>query len=340
MENQLLNIRRLYSRKIAMSALAVVVLVATSCASSTGSETSEEVTSDVISMNLAVDGFTIGTPVWVALENGYFIEEGLEVSPILFQTGFEAVQALPAGQVDVAWAFDFATVSSSSDKLAVLGTIASPATGFHKLTFGSGYSSPEDLKGKKMGVIEGTAQSYVSTLWVQSNGLEGSVELVPLPGAFELVAALKTGEIQASYLFGAAVAEVTEGSGLTIVGDDSSVLALQGIYALSTAEYASANTEAISRMLRAIDKAGKAIIADPNKAAQVTATAVSGNAEALLPSIKNFNPRIGFPTALRDQLAEIEKFLKTAGKIPDTTDVVATFNLDALRLVAPDSIGF
>lgn len=323
-----------------MSALAVVGLVATSCGSSTGSETSEEVTSEVIAMNIAVDGFTLGAPVWVALENGYFAEEGLEVTPVSFQTGFEAVQALPAGEVDIAWALDFATVSSSSDKLAVLSVVSSPAPGFHKMTFGKGISSPADLEGKKIGVIEGTAQSYVSTLWTRANGLEGSVELVPLPGAFELVAALKTGEIQASFLFGAAVAEVTEDSGLTIIGDDSSVLKLQGVYALSTAEYANANTEAISRMLRAIQKANEAIVADPDTAAQVTATAVSGNAEALLPSIKKSNPGIGFPAALRDQLVEIEQFLKTAGKIPGTTDVVATINLDALRLVAPDSIEF
>lgn len=328
-----------------MSAVAVVGLVATSCGSSSDSDTSETVTSetvmsDVIAMNIAVDGFTLGAPVWVALENGYFTEEGLEVTPISFQTGFEAVQALPAGQVDVAWALDFATVSSSSDKLAVLSVVSSPAPGFHKMTFGSGISAPADLKGKKIGVIEGTAQSYVSTLWVQANGLEGSVELVPLPGAFELVAALKIGEIQASFLFGAAVAEVTADSGLTIYGDDSSVLKLQGVYALATAEYASANTEALSRLLRAIQKANEAIAADPETAAQVTATAVSGDAGALLPSIKRSNPGIGFSTALRDQLVEIEQFLKRAGKIPDTTDVIATLNLDALRAVAPDTIEF
>ncbi|MHB1089590.1 MAG: ABC transporter substrate-binding protein [Ilumatobacteraceae bacterium] len=334
-----------YSRKMAMSALAVVGFVTASCGSSSDSDASETVTSetvmsDVIAMNIAVDGFTLGTPVWVALENGYFAEEGLEVTPVSFESGFEAVQSLSAGQVDVAWALDFATVSSSSGKLAVLSVIASPATGFHKMTFGSGISSPADLEGKKIGVVEGTSQSYVTTLWVQANGLEGSVELVPLPQGFEIVTALKTGEIQAAFLWGTAAAEVTEDSGLTIVGDDSSLLKVQGIYALSTAEFASANTEAISRMLRAIQKANEAIAADPDAAAQLTATAVSGNPEALLPSIKNSNPGIGFSTALRDQLVAIEQFLKSAGKIPDTTDVIATLNLDALRLVAPDSVEF
>lgn len=293
-----------------------------------------------LSIRLAVDGFTGATQVWVALENGYFDDEALDVETVPFQTGFEALQSLPAGEVDVAWALDFAAVSSSSPNLAILASVMSPKPGFHKMTFAEGIGAPADLAGGKLGIIEGTAQSYVSSLWLEQNGLIDQVELVPLPGPFELVAALKTGEIQGSFLFGASVAEATPESGLTVYGDDSEVLEVQGFYMITTADYAAQNTEAIARLMRVLERASADIIADPEAAADITAAAVSGDAAALLPSIQTMQPGIGFSTAQRDQLSAIEQFLKDGGRIPADTDVAATLQLDVLRDVAPDSVEF
>lgn len=293
-----------------------------------------------LSIRLAVDGFTGATQVWVALEKGYFDDEALDVETVPFQTGFEALQSLPAGEVDAAWALDFAAVSSSSPNLAILGSVMSPEPGFHRMTFADGVAAPADLAGGKLGVIEGTAQSYVSSLWLEANGLTDQVELVPLPGPFELVAALKTGEIQGSFLFGASVAEATPESGLTVYGDDSEVLEVQGFYMITTAEYAAENAETIARLMRVLERASADIIADPEAAAEITATAVGGDAAALLPSIQTMQPGLGFSTAQRDQLSAIEQFLKDAGRIPADTDVLATLQLDVLRDVAPDSVEF
>lgn len=293
-----------------------------------------------LSIRLAVDGFTGATQVWVALANGYFDDEALEVETVPFQTGFEALQSLPAGEVDAAWALDFAAVSSSSPNLAIHASVMSPMPGFHKMTFAEGITAPADLAGGKLGIIEGTAQSYVSSLWLEQNGLSEQVELIPLPGPFELVVALKTGEIQGSFLFGASVAEVTPESGLTVYGDDSEVLEVQGFYMITTSDYASENTEAIARLLRVLELASADIIADPDDAAELTAAAVGGNAAALLPSIQTMQPGIGFTTAQRDQLVSIEQFLKAGGRIPAETDVVATLQLDTLREVAPDRVEF
>lgn len=306
----------------------------------TNPEEATDTAAEVITVNMAVDSFTLGTPVWVGIEKGYFAEEGLEVNPITFQTGFESIQALPAGEVDFGWALDFAAVSSSSERLSIVGSVASPAPGFHKMVFNETISAPEDLAGQKIGVLEGTGQAWVSQLWLDDLGLAGQVELIPLPGAFELVAALKTNEIQASFLFGAAMQEVTEESGLTVFGDDSAVLDVQGIYMITRSDYLAENAEAVRRVISALVKITDDIAADPEGAAEITAAAVNGDAAALLPSISTGSPKMGFSSAKLNVLAEIETFLKNAGRIPAETDVVSTIKIDILREVAPENVDY
>ena len=46
---------------------------------------------------LAVDG-----QFWIAMEKGYFKDEGLEMKPIVFTSGVPLMQALSGGSVDVA----------------------------------------------------------------------------------------------------------------------------------------------------------------------------------------------------------------------------------------------
>lgn len=304
------------------------------------SEATASTPEEILSVKIAVDGFTLGAPVWVGIEKGYFEAEGLDVTPVSFQTGFESIQALPAGEVDIAWGLDFAAVSSSSDRLAIVGSVGSPKPGFHKMVFNDSVANPEDLAGKKIGVIEGTAQAYVSQLWVDEFGLSGQTELVPLPGAFELVAALKTNDIQGAFLFGASMQEVTDGSGLTVFGDDSAVVNLQGIYMITTADYVAENQEALRRVISALVKITEDIAADPEGAAEITAVAVNGDPAALLPSIQNGGPFMGFSSEKQEILSAIQDFLKSAGKIPAETDVLATLQLDILREVAPENIDF
>jgi ABC-type nitrate/sulfonate/bicarbonate transport system substrate-binding protein len=359
MREEYMNRRLLRGRRLLGAALLASVGLLAACGSDdSGSQTSPETQApaettaevdettgatdapETISVTMAVDGFTLGTPVWVGIEKGYFAAEGLDVSPVTFQTGFESIQALPAGEVDFAWGLDFAAVSSSSERLSIIGSVATPLPGFHKMVFNQSVTTPEELVGKKIGVLEGTAQAYVSQLWVNDLGIADQVELVPLPGAFEIVAALKTDEIQASFLFGASMQEVTPESGLTVFGDDSAVIEIQGIYLITTSEFLSENEEAARRVLKALVAITQDMAADPQGAADITAAAINGDPAALLPSITNGSPFLGFTAQKRDYLAQIEEFLKEAGKIPAETDVVSTIKLDLLREVAPDNVDF
>lgn len=291
-------------------------------------------------LTIAVDGFTLGAPVFVGLDKGHFKDQNLEVKTATFQTGLDGIRALSSGQVDFAFGLDFAVVSSTSPNLAIVGTVASPLPGFHRLTLRQEISGTRGLFNKKMGVITGTAQDYVTQRWLELNSLAGNVELVPVPSAFEMLAALKTNQIQGAFLFGAALNEIEKDANLKVLGDDSEVLTTQGIYLLTTAKLAREKPAVVKNVLLAFDKATKTIAANPADAADITAKAVKGDAAALLPSIRNSRAAVGFSPVQRDVLLGIQKYLLGLNRIPAGTDVTKTFVLDPLREVLPGRVGF
>lgn len=290
------------------------------------------------SVTIAVDGFTLGAPVYMAEANGHFDDVSLDVEAVPFQTGFEGIQALTSGQVDFAFGLDFAVVSSSSENIAILGAVASPEPGFHKLAFASGITEPGDLAGGRMGVVAGTAEEYVTVKWLEQNGLDGEVEIVPLPGPFELVGALKTGDIQAAFVWSTAVAEVEKDDNLSIVGDDSDVLQIQGIYLLARTDMVDSNPELVERVLSALGAGADDIAADTPAAAAIVADAVGGDPTAIEGSLDISAPGLAFSQAQLDNLLSIQDFLVTSGAIPEGTNVEASLRLDPARAVAPESI--
>jgi len=309
----------------AMSAAAIIGLTACG-AGDAGSD-------DVTEMTVAVDSFTIGTPVFVAEQEGYFEEGNLDVEAAIFQTGVEGVQALTTGQVDFAFAMDFAAVSSVSDKLVILGAVSSPEPGFHKFYLATELDSPEDLAGNAVGVLPGTAQAYSTQLWLEKYGVADDVEMVEFPGVYELVGALRSGDIQGGFIFGAGLAEAENVENIAEVGDDSEVLALQGMYLMSTREYVENNAEATTSLLTALGEAATFTAENVAEAAEITATETKGDAEAIEPSLAISSPGLRFLEGHRENLVRIQEFLIDIDRIPADTDVEASLDLELMKKI-------
>lgn len=316
---------------VASAAIATVAITGCGPAAPAGSE-------QTLKASFGVDSFNLGAPVFVAQDKGYFAEEKVEVSTTTFQTGVEGVQAVLAGQLDFGFAFDFATVSSVSPKLVVLGAVDSPAEGFHQMFFGKGITQPAQLVGGKIGVLPGTAQEYLTQKWIEKNGLKGSVETVGLPGMFESVSALKTGQIQATFLFADGVTQAKTDSSLTQYGDDSGLLAAQGIYLMTLRNTVEKKPELVDHVLRALKKSTELMAQDPGATADITAKAVQGDAAAIKSSLERNKPALQMSAGQVANLRELQSFLITAGKIPADTNVGNSLYLDPMRSVVGDAV--
>ena len=93
------------------------------------------------------------TPVWVALDSGFFKDYGLEVVPVEFSGGTQTIMALMSGDVQMTTTGGPAAVNAklNGGSSVIIGT----TVGVFPYTFyvGPAIRKPEDLKGKRVGLV-------------------------------------------------------------------------------------------------------------------------------------------------------------------------------------------
>jgi ABC-type nitrate/sulfonate/bicarbonate transport system substrate-binding protein len=353
------NLRR--PRWIFIAIFLVLALVVTACVvggetapaepaavEETGPTESEEQTSTEpedetpISVNLAADGFLLGSQSWVSIDRGFFEEENIEADVSLFGTGIEAIQAVIARQADLGPALDFAVLNlaaAAEENMRVVGAIAAPKPGFHSLAVRNEINGPEDLVGTKIGYVQGTSEHFVTIRYLEQNGIDlADVELIPFPGLFELVGALRTNDIQAAWVWLSGTQEANEDESLKVLTNDADVLDTVAIYLVASSEWADENQEAITRVLRAYDKASVVLNEEPEAAAQIVADAVSGDAELFANFIPNQRYRVEFTQVQLDSFDAIAQFLIDSGKLPADFDIREFIDFAAMEKAVPGSV--
>ena len=135
-------------------------------------------------------------PVVVAMRNGYFRTEGLEVQKIQIQPEI-AVKALLAGEVDYvsAWGASVQAAMMGAPIKVVAAMVSRP---MHVLISRPEIRVGRDLKGKALGVDSfGSRVDYVSRVAARYLGLDPDrdVKIIDTGGSLLRVAALKDGSI-------------------------------------------------------------------------------------------------------------------------------------------------
>src|SRR5499433_3771173 len=154
-------------------------------------------------------------PVIVAMRNGYFRTEGLEVQKIQIQPEI-AVKALLAGEVDYISAWG-ATVQAAMTGAPIKVVAAMVSRPLHVLISRPAIRIGRDLKGKTLGVDSaGSRIDYLSRLAVRYLGLDPDrdVKIIDTGESFLRVAALKDGSIAATAV-DVALAVKAEEEGMT-----------------------------------------------------------------------------------------------------------------------------
>ncbi len=149
---------------------------------------------------------TDGLPLYLALEKGYFKDEGLDVELVKFEAPNQLIDAIMAGQVDF---------TSPSGAMGITGVADFKNPGKVKIYVAAGddektptdsifvksdssITSIQGLKGKKLGTLPGIQWRTISTYILAKNNLVANkdVTLVELAPSLQ-VTALASGEIDA-----------------------------------------------------------------------------------------------------------------------------------------------
>ena len=162
----------------------------------------------VVSAGLASAGqITIGTapnlqtlPIVVAMSEGYFEEEGLELETVKFTSGRRALEALIGGQLDVAFMAEY-PVSIASLREQPFGTFTtlSRYTANRMISKESiGFEDPSSLNGKKIGTTKGSNTEFFTEALIEKFDVDAEVINVAPP---DIVPALARGDIDAGIMF-------------------------------------------------------------------------------------------------------------------------------------------
>jgi len=290
-------------------------------------------------------GVYLGDPsplIYIAKTNGFFKDQGLDVSVTEHETGSLAVDDLLAGKVDIATATEFVFVSQilKREDLRILGSISTANNMEIIARKDRGITRPGDLKGKKIGVSRGTINEFFLRTFLDSNNLKykdiQSVDLKPL----ELVSAISKGEIDAAILFPEQAFRVKKELGQRAViwngqsGQDYYFLLI------TKGDFIKARPSAAERLLRALLAAEQFVQNQEKEAQDIMRGLLNHDAESMRSAWSKVDLRLRLD---QDLLALMEDETKwfMVNKLTDRKDMPNYFDfiyLDGLKRINPPSV--
>jgi NitT/TauT family transport system substrate-binding protein len=154
-------------------------------------------------LRIGVFADSISALVYVGQAQGFFKRHGLDLAIENYQAGAYAVNDLVADKVDVATATGFVLVSQGFKRpdLRAVAAISSTDNVEVIARRDRGIKSPEDLRGKLIGVSKGTVNEFFLSVFLSLNNiLPGEVRTVDLKPS-DVVSAIADGKIDAASSF-------------------------------------------------------------------------------------------------------------------------------------------
>ena len=266
-------------------------------------------------------------PFFVAEAEGMFADEGLgDVELVQFSRGGEAVDALGAGEIDLAGNSDTTTLTSMAANPDLRALLIYQESGeYLKLVTRSEIEDFSEIE--TMGVVPGLSE-YNAEVFVENQEL-GEVEYVSAAPA-EIPALLQRGDIDAYILWEPWPTQGVELGGKVMgnTGDFGSAYVhwLVGMDGWLSDEE---NAEYPAAVGRALSKASEFVESDPQRTAEITEEAVTVPPEQTIEAIEQIDFSVrGFDD---DDFASYEQqieYLDSREMIAETPDLEAAIDVD------------
>lgn len=280
----------------------------------------------------------------IAKRKGIFDKHGIDAELVNFATPAEGVNSLFIKQVDVAFGADFPLLNAVSKGdysiFASTGTATDLSASEWKLFVRKEIASAADLKGKKLSFSRGTFIPYLWDVYLADNGVALSdVELIGQGGFDEAYVALKKGETDAAWVYGAvlnekfgALAEARE------LSDMSKTPVRLGTGLIASNELINSNKEGFVALLKALDEASAYAQAHPEETADLMYEEVKQPKEATLKDLPKNPWSIGFTDKAFAGLRGQKEYMVANGIIEKDFELNDKLNLDLVRTAFPDRV--
>ena len=285
----------------------------------------------------------LSIPVYIAQKQGFFSDEGLDVTLKEYTSGKKATQALFKGEIAISTVADMPVVFNSF-KRQDFCIIATFTYSYHFTKIiarkDSGIKKGVDLKGRKVGANRGTSSHFFLGVFLIHNRLSISdVEMINIR-TVDLPAALKNNEVDAISVW-----QPYAQKAMQLLGDNAIELPSPETYRATfnfavVKMFAKEHPEILQKFLRAIDKAAEFTKKDKEKTQEIIAERLNLDKNVVSDIWDDFVFGISLDQSLLvswDNIARwaIRNRFVNKNKIPNYLNYIC---LDTLEAVKPKAI--
>ncbi|GAB6390878.1 MAG: ABC transporter substrate-binding protein, periplasmic subunit family 3 [Treponematales bacterium] len=327
----------------------LAAFVAVSAASAKGAKESPDGSGGyTLVIGVPVTGGLCEAPFYIAIEKGFYAEEGLKYTEFKMDSG-TAMNHLTTGAIDVTNNLLATLIQPIANGLDVKIPLALH-TGCVKtlVRSDSNIRSPRDLKGRKIGVSSLNSSAKVipsrvlAGLGLKPDGDGADVEWVIYPST-ELPLALERGLVDAIGL-GDPAASIIENEGKArVIINNATDDGLKDEFCCVTpvrSETAAKHPEEVAKFLRAIQKASKWVQENPDETARIITEKkyIAGETAVNAQVLKTYNYRASVSQA-RTAIERNARELQQIGLVAKEVNVDALVNGTFLAIPGvPDSL--
>ena len=235
------------------------------------------------------------TLIHIAVNKGYFSNQGLDVQPLIHSFGKAALQSILDGKADFATVAETPVMFSvlKGDKIFVIANIESSSVNNALLARpDAGIVKAADLKGKRIGFTPGTTSDFFLDSFLTAQGLTRK-EITPVPlTPNEMQEALQTRKVDAVSSWNYTLTQIKHQLGAQAVIFYDRQIYTETFNIAAMQDFVQRNPQAVTRFLRALIQAEDFVAKNPQEAQDIMAAAIKVDKELVREVWDAFNYQV------------------------------------------------
>ncbi|MFT8314372.1 MAG: ABC transporter substrate-binding protein [Clostridium sp.] len=335
------------NKKLSLIAIFIVgiMLIVTGCGNSSAKASADNSASgkqSLIPVRFGVESAVFSTQFQIANAKGFFTKNGIQPQLVTFSYGIDTINAALADQVDVGLAADFAALSRfSSGDLRLLSFISNGKAENTKYVTRDGITSPEQLKGKPIGVAKGTVGEYALAKYLDKNNIKpDQVKIQGFTANAEEIAAFSRGDIKGGFFAGVNLDKVLQTPGAKVIGTQADIPFSSRAFLIVKDKLLKEKPEAAKRIILALDEATKYINENPEAAAEIEANIIKAPKDSVLREIKDYTFDIRLSDEDVKQLKDVNDYAVKSNLIKGGFKLEDKIVTDPLKQALPSKLTY